>query len=352
MTTAAPIVLDVAGTTLSAADRRRLKHPLVGGVILFARNWTDRAQLTALTASIKAVRSDLLIAVDHEGGRVMRFRGDGFTAVPAMRRLGEAWMKDPMAALASAVACGYVLASELRACGVDLSLAPVLDLDHGGSRVIGDRAFHRDPRVVTMLAQSVMHGLLRAGMAHCAKHFPGHGHVAADSHVDIPIDRRSLKAVLQDDAQPFAWMASHLQAVMPAHIIFPKVDARPAGFSARWLQEVLRQRLGFDGAIFSDDLSMAAARVLEGRSLSFTEAALAALTAGCDLVLLCNQSVDGGEAVDALIDGLAQAQASGVWQPSADSEHRRMRMLPQTVPLPWDELMHETAYQLALERLP
>jgi beta-N-acetylhexosaminidase len=147
-------------------------------------------------------------------------------------------------------------------------------------------------------------------------------------------------------------MASHLQAVMPAHIIFPKVDARPAGFSARWLQEVLRQRLGFDGAIFSDDLSMAAARVLEGRSLSFTEAALAALTAGCDLVLLCNQSVDGGEAVDALIDGLAQAQASGVWQPSADSEHRRMRMLPQTVPLPWDELMHETAYQLALERLP
>lgn len=348
----APIVLDVAGTTLSAADRRRLKHPLVGGVILFARNWIDRVQLTRLAADIKGVRGDLLIAVDHEGGRVMRFRGDGFTAVPAMRRLGERWMQDPMAAMASAQACGYVLAAELRACGVDLTLAPVLDLDHGGSAVIGDRAFHRDPRVVTLLAQAVMHGLLRAGMAHCAKHFPGHGHVRADSHVDTPVDRRSLKAVLNDDARPFAWMASHLLAVMPAHVVFPRVDARPAGFSSRWLQDILRERMGFGGAIFSDDLSMAGARQIEGRTLSFAEAAVAALQAGCDQVLLCNQSVDGGAAVDGLIDGLARAAEAGRWQPSVDSELRRQRLLPQTAPLPWDDLMHEPAYRLALDQLP
>ena len=200
----APVVLDVAGLALNADDRRRLQHPLTGGLILFARNWQDRKQLTELTTEAKSLRPDLLICVDHEGGRVQRFRSDGFTVLPPMRALGELWMHDAMRATDAATAVGYVLGAELRACGVDLSFTPVLDLDHGGSTVIGDRAFHRDPRVVGLLAKSVMHGLLRAGMANCGKHFPGHGHVAADSHVDLPIDRRSLKALLADDAAPYA----------------------------------------------------------------------------------------------------------------------------------------------------
>ena len=264
MTVHAPVVLDVAGLTLDAADRRRLKHPLVGGLILFARNWQDRRQLTELTAEIKALREDLLICVDHEGGRVQRFRTDGFTHLAPMRALGEMWMKDPLSATDAASALGFVLGAELRACGVDLSFTPVLDLDHGGSSVIGDRAFHRDPRVATMLAKSVTHGLLRAGMAHCGKHFPGHGYVKADSHVAVPVDRRSLKAILADDARPYEWLSTTLTSVMPAHVVYPKVDARPAGFSPRWLKEILRGQLGFTGAIFSDDLSMEAARQLDG----------------------------------------------------------------------------------------
>ena len=252
----APVVLDIAGTTLTKDDRRRLRHPLTGGLILFARNWVDRAQLTGLCAEIKALRPDVLICVDHEGGRVQRFRTDGFTHLPPMRALGELWMKDAMLAQDAASACGHVLAAELRACGVDLSFAPVLDLDFGASSVIGDRAFHRDARVVAMLAKAVAHGMLRAGMAHCGKHFPGHGFVKADSHVAVPVDPRSLKAILADDAAPYGWLSATLTAVMPAHVVYPKVDARPAGFSPRWLQDVLRGQLGFTGAIFSDDLSM------------------------------------------------------------------------------------------------
>lgn len=356
----APVVLDIAGTTLTAADRKRLKHPLTGGLILFARNWQDRLQLTSLTADIKKVRPDILICVDHEGGRVQRFRTDGFTHLPAMRSLGELWMKDSkagpgvnaMQATDAASALGYVLAAELRACGVDLSFAPVLDLDHGGSTVIGDRAFHRDARVATVLAKSVAHGMLRAGMAHCGKHFPGHGYVKADSHVDVPVDTRSLKTILADDAAPYEWLSTSLTSVMPAHVIYPKVDSRPAGFSERWLKEILRQRLGFTGAIFSDDLSMEGARHLDGGTLSYAEAATLALQAGCDLVLLCNQSIDGGTAVDDLLSGLLQAQAQGTWRPDPDSEQRRAALLPQTAPLTWDELMHDPGYQRALERLP
>jgi hypothetical protein len=186
----APVVLDIAGTTLNADDRRRLQHPLTGGLILFARNWESRAQLTALTAEIKAIRPDVLVCVDHEGGRVQRFRSDGFTHLPPMRTLGELWMRDALAATDAATACGHVLGAELRACGVDLSFTPVLDLDHGGSSVIGDRAFHRDARVATMLAKSLMHGLLLAGMANCGKHFPGHGFVQADSHHAVPVDKQ------------------------------------------------------------------------------------------------------------------------------------------------------------------
>ena len=344
----AAVVLDIAGTTLNADDRRRLQHPLTGGLILFARNWVDRAQLTALTAEIKAIRPDVLICVDHEGGRVQRFRSDGFTHLPAMRALGEAWMRDALAATDAATAAGYVLGAELRACGVDLSFTPVLDLDHGGSNVIGDRAFHRDARVATMLAKSLMHGLLLSGMANCGKHFPGHGYVKADSHLAVPVDKRSLKAILADDAKPYEWLSTSLASVMPAHVIYPKVDAMPAGFSERWLRHILRGDLGFQGAIFSDDLSMEGAKVA-GSTL---DGALAALNAGCDLVLLCNQSVDGGQAVDALLDGLMAAQADGRWRPDGDSEARRLDLLPLSPPLPWDELMHQPAYQHALERLP
>lgn len=349
----APLVLDIAGLSLSAADRRRLKHPLTGGLILFKRNFESRAQLTALTAEIKALRPDVLICVDHEGGRVQRFQRDGFTHLPAMAVLGELWMKDALSACAAASACGHVLAAELRACGVDFSFTPVLDLDYGGSEVIGDRAFHRDPRVVALLAQSLMHGLLQAGMQACGKHFPGHGFVKADSHHEIPVDRRSLKAILADDAAPYPHLAGVMGSVMPAHVIYPKVDARPAGFSARWLKDILRERLRFGGAVFSDDLSMAGARQLDGRAISFTEGAVAALQAGCDLVLLCNESLkEEGAAIDALLHGLQEAHASGTWHPDPDSEHRRLALLPQSAPLTWDELMADPAYHAALERLP
>ena len=344
-----PLLLDIAGTHLDANDRRRLQHPLTGGLVLFARNWIDRAQLTALTTEVKAIRPDLLICVDHEGGRVQRFRSDGFTHLPAMAVLGDLWMADAMAATNAATAAGYVLGAELRACGVDLSFTPVLDLAHGGSTVIGNRAFHRDARVVSLLAKSLMHGLLQAGMANCGKHFPGHGFVAADSHVAVPVDQRSLKTILADDAKPYEWLSTSLASVMPAHVIYPKVDAAPAGFSARWLQQILRGELGFQGAIFSDDLSMAGAQVAGG----VLAGALAALGAGCDLVLLCNQSVvEGGAAVDALLEGLAGAADQGRWRPDGDSEARRLSLLPLTPPLPWDELMHEPAYQHALEKLP
>lgn len=348
----APLIIDIAGTELTDDDRRRLAHPLVGGLILFGRNWQSRAQLTALCASVKRLRPDLLICVDHEGGRVQRFRTDGFTHLPPMRALGELWMHDAMRAQDAATACGYVLAAELRACGVDFSFTPVLDLDWGPSGVIGDRAFHADARVVAMLAKSVMHGLLRAGMGNCGKHFPGHGFVAADSHTDLPRDRRSLKAILADDAAPYGWLSATLDAVMAAHVVYPKVDARPAGYSARWLQAVLRQRLGFAGAIFTDDLSMEAARHIEGRTVTPTEAVLAALHAGCDLALLCNQSLGAGSVLDDAIDGLAEAQIKGAWAPSGASEARRRALLPRQAAADWSTLMRSTDYLHALALLP
>ena len=348
----APLIIDIAGTALTDDDRRRLAHPLVGGLILFARNWQSRAQLSQLSADIKRLRPDLLICVDHEGGRVQRFRTDGFTHLPPMRALGELWMQDAIRAQDAASACGYVLAAELRACGVDFSFTPVLDLDWGPSGVIGDRAFHADARVVTMLAKSLTHGLLRAGMAHCGKHFPGHGFTAADSHTDAPRDARSLKAILQDDAAPYGWLGSTLTAVMPAHVIYPKVDSRPAGFSARWLQAILRGRLGFGGAIVSDDLSMEGARRIDGRTLTPTEAVLAALDAGCDLALLCNQSLGNGSVIDDTIDGLAQAQLSGRWQPRPASEARRLALLPAAPAADWDTLMRTPDYLRALALIP
>ncbi len=355
----APLIIDVAGLSLTAADRTRLAHPLVGGVILFGRNWQDREQLTRLCRQIKTVRPDLLIAVDHEGGRVQRFRTGGFTHLPPMAAFGQLGLSAPrkgegeggpaLRASNAAVAAGYVLG----AGGVDLSFTPVLDLDFGESSVIGDRSFGRDPRVVSLLAQSLMQGLRSSGMGNCGKHFPGHGFVKADSHLAIPVDPRSLKAILAEDAAPYGWLSASLDAVMPAHVIYPKVDRKPAGFSARWLQDVLRHRLGFTGAIFSDDLSMEAARHIEGRNVSFTEAALAALTAGGDMVLLCNQSVvDGGAPIDEAIEALSKAMVQGDWTPNPASEERRLALLPQGKAMDWDQLMVSARYMHALSLLP
>ena len=378
MTQHAPLIIDIAGTTLTKDDRRRLKHPLTGGIILFGRNWQSRQQLGSLCAAIKSVRQDLLICVDHEGGRVQRFKTDGFTHLPSMRALGEVWVKDQLAATNAATACGYVLAAELRSCGVDFSFTPVLDLDYkdeaptqahtraasrGGalalgrpgtsqSSVIGDRAFGRDPRVVTLLAKSLMHGLLQAGMMNCGKHFPGHGFVKADSHLEIPVDKRSLKAILADDAAPYEWLNTTLTSVMPAHVIYPKVDARPAGFSEKWLTYILRGQLGFGGAIFSDDLSMAGARLIDGQQVSYTQAAVVALNAGCDMVLLCNQSVDGGKAVDELLDGMAEALLKGQWEALESSDTRRLDLLPTKPAHEWDELMLHPAYMHAMGLIP
>ena len=360
MTPHAPLIIDIAGLSLSKIDRRRLKHPLVGGIILFARNWHDRAQLTQLCHDIKKVRQDVLICVDHEGGRVQRFKTDGFTHLPPMRALGEMWMNDDkggagsgaMKASNAATACGFVLGAELRACGVDFSFTPVLDLDFGESGVIGDRAFSRDPRVVSLLAKSLMHGLHMSGMANCGKHFPGHGFVKADSHTDIPVDKRSLKAILAEDAAPYAWLNTTLSSVMPAHVIYPKVEARPAGFSSKWLNDILRGQLGFSGAIFSDDLSMAGARLIDGVQVSYTQAAEAALNAGCDMVLLCNQSLDGGAALDGLMDGLTESLLKGGWTPLEDSEERRRALLPRTASPQWDDLMVQPDYMQALGLIP
>ena len=311
-----PVMVDVAGLTLTAHEIERLQHPLVGGVILFARNYASPEQLRALTAAIHVARDEpLLIAVDHEGGRVQRFR-EGFTRLPAMRVLGQLWQRDVLQATKAATAVGYVLAAELRAHGVDFSFTPVLDLDYGQSSVIGDRAFDTDARVVTLLAKSLNHGLLLAGMHNCGKHFPGHGFVAADSHIALPVDQRPLAQILQDDAAPYDWLGNSLSSVMPAHVIYPKVDAQPAGFSKIWLQKILRQQLGFDGVIFSDDLSMEGATVAG----DIIARAKAALGAGCDMVLVCNAS----EQADLLLNGLD-------WKFSPQSQQRLRYLRPQGV---------------------
>jgi beta-N-acetylhexosaminidase len=286
-----PVMLDVAGTELTADDRRRLAHPLVGGVILFARNYSSPGQLAELTREIHGVRQPpLLIAVDHEGGRVQRFR-EGFTVLPAMRELGAEWDNDAKRARQLAEAVGYVLAAELRTSGVDLSFTPVLDVDHGNSSVIGDRAFHSDPAAIGELALSLMRGLRKGGMSAVGKHFPGHGHVTADSHHEMPVDERSLEELKASDLKPFRRLIENgLGGIMPAHVVYPAVDELPAGFSAIWLKQILRRQLGFNGMIFSDDLSMEGASTAGG----VVERAYAAMRAGCDMVLVCNnpQSAD------------------------------------------------------------
>lgn len=294
-----PVMLDIEGLALNSSDVTVLGEPAVGGVILFTRNYESPSQLAALVDEIKAVRSPpLLIGVDHEGGRVQRFR-DGFSAIPPMHRLGHLHDEDATAAADLAKTCGWLIGAELRAVGIDLCFAPCVDLDWGVSEVIGDRAFHKEPDTVATLASALCRGLHDAGVSGVAKHFPGHGAVVSDSHVQLPIDRRGFGDLL-DDMRPFDRLVSRRQiaAIMLSHIIYDEVDSAPAGFSSYWINEQLRNQLGFDGAVFCDDLNM---RATAGYG-SMRQRAELALAAGCDMILICNDRPGAMQAVAALHD--------------------------------------------------
>lgn len=280
-----PLIVDFAGVELTAEDREVLHHPLVGGVILFTRNYRDPQQLTALVAEIHALREPrLLVTVDHEGGRVQRFR-DGFTQLPPARLFGQVHDRDPKEAGRLTELSSWLLAAELRACGVDLSFAPVVDLDYGVSSVIGDRALHSEPGVVGELARAWVLGMRRAGMGACAKHFPGHGAVQGDSHLMLPVDDRPLDVLRHRDMQPYQRLLRlDLPAVMMAHVVYNQVDAEPASLSRRWIGDELRRRLGFSGLVFCDDLSMRGAE----RAGDYVERAELALAAGCEMLPVCN----------------------------------------------------------------
>ncbi|WP_202978285.1 beta-N-acetylhexosaminidase [Thiomicrorhabdus sediminis] len=327
------VMIDIAGTELTDVDIERLMDPLVAGVILFSRNFESVEQLQKLTQSIHNLRHPkLLIAVDHEGGRVQRFR-QGFTKLPDMRSLGELYKQDVNHSFQVAEKLGWLLAAELLAVGVDFSFAPVVDLDYGGSKVIGDRAFHSDPVAVGLLASHVMKGMHSAGMASVAKHFPGHGFIEADTHYEVAEDKRSFNDIQQHDMQPFLrLMENGLDAVMPAHVIYSQVDKAPAGFSEFWLQKVLRQQCHFEGAVISDDMSMQAATAYGSPS----ERVQKALQAGCDLVLVCNDSVAADEV-------LAHVR----WQPNALS-HARLIRLHAHGRYHYDKLHYDPQWQAAV----
>ncbi|MCL2645091.1 MAG: beta-N-acetylhexosaminidase [Betaproteobacteria bacterium] len=337
------LMVDVAGLVLTDEERERLCDPRIGGVILFARNFADSAQLRALTNDIRSLRMPaLIVAVDHEGGRVQRFRTDGFTRLPAMRTLGALWSQDEAGALEAARATGFVLAAELAAHGVDLSFTPVLDLDYGCSRAIGNRAFHRDPAVVASLALSLVSGMADVGMGAVGKHFPGHGCVEADSHHDIPVDERTFDSIWDEDIAPYRHeLLRRLAGVMPAHVVYPCAEpgkAGPAGFSPFWLKEVLRGRLGFEGIIFSDDLNMAGATLVAG---DVVDRVAAAAHAGCDMWLVCNRP-----------DLVAELLSRGT--PEVDSATRaRLDALTVPAPHPWsaDALAQHPSYSRAHEKV-
>ncbi len=287
------LMIDIDSTALTAEDVSLIKQAQVGGVILFARNVENAAQVRKLCDDIRYHNPDILIGVDQEGGRVARLR-EGFTKLPAMGKLGELFDRDPIQALSCAYDCGYLMASEVLAVGIDLSFAPVLDRD-GISQVIGDRSFHEDPQIIVALATQFMRGMRAAGMATTGKHFPGHGAIAPDSHVAEAIDNRSLDEILASDMQPFAQTLPWLDALMPAHVIFSQVDNKPAGFSKIWLKDIIRDTLKFEGVLFSDDLSMAGAQAAGDVSARVK----AAIEAGCDIALVCNDRIAAHEAAEA-----------------------------------------------------
>lgn len=313
-----PVILDIQGLTLAEDEAALLVRPVVGGLILFSRNYRDVEQLRALIAEIRAVRPDLLIGVDQEGGRVQRFR-EGFTPIPPMQVLGRACRQNNDAGLALTRDCGWLMAAELRSIDIDISFAPVLDLDDEFSRAIGDRSFARDPDLVVAAARAFMEGMHEAGMATTGKHFPGHGSVRADSHLELPVDKRQMDDISTFDLRPFKELSKQLDAVMPAHVLFPGIDAHPVGFSEYWLQQILRRDLAFDGVIFSDDLSMAGAATAGG----YIERVERALKAGCDAVLVCNSPADSA----AVVAHLEQVQ-----QPLS-SRLARMRSRQPAMPL-------------------
>ena len=331
-----PVMLDVKGLELDAEDRSRLSHPQVGGVILFSRNYHDPAQLAALCTEIHALRDPrLVVAVDHEGGRVQRFR-DGFQALPAMGHLGDFYDQDPAQALRLAERFGWIMAAELLHYGVDLSFAPVLDLANPVSSVIGDRAFHRDPEAIAHLANAWIRGVRAAGMEAVGKHFPGHGSVEGDSHHVMPFDRRRFADIEALDLVPFRLVIdTHLAGIMMAHVIYDQVDRQAAGYSRYWIDSVLRGQLGFEGIVFSDDLSMSGAESVGG----YTERARSALAAGCDILLVCNNPQGADEVLESLegysnptsqlrmirLHGRAQANNlfdSQPWLDACDELHR------------------------------
>lgn len=293
--TIAPLMIDLEGCELTPEERELIEHPYVGSIILFTRNYENPRQVSALTQAIRQTKKkSILIAVDQEGGRVQRFRAP-LTELPPAAYFGECYAKSPSMAMTQAEKTGQCMASELRALGVDISFAPVLDLDWQVSEVIGNRAFHADSHVVSQLAGAFMQGMMQAGMPAVGKHFPGHGWVAGDSHTQLPVDDRPFETLWQHDIKPFATlMAKGLAAVMPAHVVYSACDSQPAGFSAFWLQQVLRNQLGFKGIIYSDDLSMAGAEIAG----SFLDRAKAALTAGCDRLLICNHRAGVIEVLD------------------------------------------------------
>lgn len=318
-------------------ERELLQHPLVGGVILFPRNYCEPDQLAQLTAAIHARRDPrLLVTVDHEGGRVQRFRA-GFTALPAMRSLGQLYERSPGRACQSAEICGWLLAAELRAVGIDFSFAPVLDLDYGINSAIGDRALHRDPNTVAALAKMLIRGLHQAGMIAVGKHFPGHGAIAADSHREVPVDQRPYGDIVGADLVPFEQLIrAGIPAIMAAHVVYPALDDRPAGFSYGWLQTVLRRRLGFRGTIISDDLDMAGAAWAGAPA----ERAAAALSAGCDLILACNDQM----AVTSILDGLRPT-------PDPAAQDRRSRLRGRGAEIGLAALVRQPAWHEARRQL-
>jgi beta-N-acetylhexosaminidase len=310
-------MLDLPGIELDGEDKDILRHPMVGGLIFFGRNYECHQQITDLVRCIREVRPDILICVDHEGGRVQRFREE-FTRLPALQKLGQLYERNPNQAADASTEMAWLMAAELRDVGIDFSFAPVLDINYERCDVIGDRSFHQETKIITELAKAYVEGLHQAGMASVGKHFPGHGYVNEDSHLDLPVDDRSLDDIWHHDVSPFDQLnqSGLLDAVMPAHVIYEQVDSSPAGFSSIWIKELLRERMSFDGVVFSDDLNMAAAHVAG----SFTDRADAAMKAGCDMILACNNRPGAIEILD-----------NFSWEHDADSVARLNNMKAKKV---------------------